>query len=153
MGCSNKTCRLCDRFVLSQAITFADGTLTINLPAGSYGNGECYCIVLAQAIPAETTIIADVVFTIGDGTVEYPFMNGGCAQITACAIRTRTKYPVKVVTSATGGSFRLLDRVACSPNYNLLAIDGTAPTTTAPVTPGVAALTARRGGNTNGTSA
>ena len=149
MSNCKRTCRLCSRLIISNSVAFTGGNLIINLPAGSYLNKEDYCIVVAQSIPAETTIIAPVVFTIGDSDVQYPFMNGGCAQITACAIRTRTKYPVKVVTSATGGSFRLLDRVACSPNYNLLAIDGTAPTTTAPVTPGVAALTARRGGSTN----
>ena len=48
--------RLCRRLVLSQAVTFADGTLTINLPAGSYANGCRYCIVVAQAIPAETIL-------------------------------------------------------------------------------------------------
>ena len=56
--------------VLSQAVTFADGTLTINLPAGSYANGEKYCIVIAQAIPEATTITAPVVITIGTGTEE-----------------------------------------------------------------------------------
>lgn len=34
--------RLCPRFIISQAVTFADGTLTVNLPAGSYTNGERY---------------------------------------------------------------------------------------------------------------
>ena len=35
MDCNN-VCRLCDRLILSQAVTFAGGTLTINSPAGSY---------------------------------------------------------------------------------------------------------------------
>ena len=35
MDCNN-VCRLCDRLILSQAVTFAGGTLTINIPAGSY---------------------------------------------------------------------------------------------------------------------
>ena len=125
----NPICKLCDNLIISQAVTFADGTLTINLPAGSYNRGQLYCIVVAQAIPAETTITAPVVITIGDGTEEYPLNNACCAQLTACAIRTRTKYPTRVVTSATGGSFRLLGRPACSPNYALPAIDGTAPAT------------------------
>ena len=125
----NPVCKICDNLIISQAVTFADGTLTINLPAGSYNRGQLYCIVVAQAIPAGTTITAPVVITIGDGTVEYPLTNSCCAQLTACAIRTRTKYPARVVTSATGGSFRLLGRPACSPNYALPAIDGTAPAT------------------------
>lgn len=119
--------RLCDRLILSQAVTFADGTLTINLPAGSYGDGCRYCIVVAQAIPAATTITAPVVITIGDGTEEYPLVNRCCAQVTACGIRTRTKYTTVVSTSATGGTFKMLGQPCCAPNNNLTAIDGTAP--------------------------
>ena len=127
MGYCGQTCRLCDRLILSQAVTFADGTLTINLPAGSYGDGCRYCIVVAQATPAGTTIDAPVVITIGAGTAEYPLTNRCCAQLTACSIRTRTKYPVVVSTSATGGTFKVLGKVACAPNNTLTAIDGTAP--------------------------
>lgn len=126
MSCSN-VCRLCDRLIISQAVTFAAGTLTINLPAGSYNNGEKYCIVVAQTIPAATTITAPVVITIGTGTEEYPLTNRCCAQVTACAIRTRTKYSTVVATDATGGTFKLLGRPCCSPNNALAAIDGTAP--------------------------
>lgn len=126
MACKN-TCRLCDRLVISQAVTFADDTLTINIPAGSYGDGCKYCIVVAQAIPAATTITAPVVITIGDGTVEYPLAGCDCAQLTACAIRTRTRYAVRVATTATGGTFKLLGRACCAPNNALAAIDGTDP--------------------------
>ena len=122
-----QTQRLCDRLILSQAVTFADGTLTVNLPAGSYGNGCGYCIVVAQAIPADTTITAPVVVTVGDGTVEYPLVNRCCAQLTACALRTRTKYPVVVATDAAGGTFKVTGRVACAPSNALAALDGTAP--------------------------
>lgn len=116
--------KLCDRFILSQAVTFADGTLTINLPAGSYANGCKYCIVVAQAIPAETTILAPVVITIGEGTTEYPLTNRCCAQVTACGIRTRTRYAVVVSTSATGGTFKMLGNPCCSPDNRLAALDG-----------------------------
>ena len=126
MSCKN-VCRLCDRLIISQAVTFADGTLTINIPAGSYGNGCKYCIVVAQAIPADTTITAPGVITIGDGTEEYPLLGNCCQQLVACAIRTRTRYATRVVTDATGGSFRLIGKACCSPNYALAAIDGTAP--------------------------
>ena len=122
-----RTQRLCDRLIFSQAVTFADGTLTVNLPAGSYGNGCNYCIVIAQAIPAATTIVAPVVITIGDGTEEYPLVNRCCAQILACGIRTRTRYTTVVSTSAVGGSFKLLGNACCSPDNSLPAIDGTAP--------------------------
>jgi hypothetical protein len=126
MSCSN-VCKLCDRLVISQAVTFNGTSLVINLPAGSYANGCKYCIVVAQTIPATTTITAPVVITIGTGTEEYPLVNRCCAQVTACAIRTRTKYSTVVSTDATGGTFKLLGRPCCSPNNALTAIDGTAP--------------------------
>lgn len=126
MSCSS-VCKLCDRLVLSQAVTFTGGNLVINLPAGSYNNGCKYCIVVAQAIPAATTITAPVVITIGDGTELYPLTNRCCAQVVACGIRTRTRYSTCVSTSAVGGSFRLLGRACCSPDNSLDAIDGTAP--------------------------
>lgn len=126
MSCK-PVCTLCENLVISQAVTFADGTLTINLPAGSYTNGCKYCIVIAQTIPAATTITAPVVVTIGDGTEEYPLTNKCCAQVTACALRTRTRYSVVVSTSATGGTFKMLGRGCCAPNNVLAAIDGTAP--------------------------
>lgn len=121
--CNN--CKICNRLIISQAVTFADGTLTINIPAGSYGNGCRYCIVVAQSIPVETTINAPVVVTIGDGTIEYPLTNRCCAQVTACAIRTRTRYPVSVSTTAAGGTFKVLGGLSCAPNNALAAIDGT----------------------------
>lgn len=123
----NAVCKICDRLVISQAVTFAAGVLTINLPAGTYNNGCKYCIVVAQAIPAATTITAPVEITIGTGTETYPLLGNCCQQLTACSIRTRTRYATKVVTDAAGGSFRLLGRACCSPNYALTGIDGTAP--------------------------
>lgn len=124
----NCTGRLCPRFIISQAVTFADGTLTINLPAGSYANGERYCIVVAQTIPAATTITAPVVITIGDGTEEYPLTNRNCAQVLASGLRTRYRYATVVSTDATGGTFKLLGSPCCTPDNRLAAIDGTAPT-------------------------
>ena len=124
MACK-PVCKLCDRLVISQAVTFADGVLTINLPAGTYNNGCKYCIVVAQTIPAATTITAPVEITIGTGTETYPLLGNCCQQLTACSIRTRTRYTTRVVTDAAGGSFRLLGRAACSPSYALTAIDGT----------------------------
>ena len=121
------TCRLCNRLIISQAVTFAAGTLTVNIPAGSYNNGERYCIVVAQSIPDATTITAPVVITIGDGTEEYPLTNRCCAQVVAASLRTRTRYATVVSTSATGGSFRMLGRGSCAPDNALTAIDGTAP--------------------------
>ena len=120
-------CQLCDRLIISTAVTFAAGTLTINIPAGSYQDGCKYCIVVAQAIPAATTITAPAVITIGTGTEEYPLNNQCCAQLTAAALRTRTRYAVRVSTTPTGGSFNLIGKACCAPDNSLTAIDGTAP--------------------------
>ena len=119
--------RLCDNFILSQAITFAAGTLTVNIPAGSYGNGCKYCLVLAQSIPAGTTIGAPVAITIGDGTETYPLINRCGVPVTAEMVRTRRRYATTVVTTTTGGSFRLCGNIGCPINSNLAAIDGTVP--------------------------
>lgn len=127
MSCTN-VCRLCDRLVISQAVIFDDGNLAINLPAGSYGNCEKYCIVITQTIPAAATINAPVFITIGDGAESYPLTTRNCAQVTACGLRTRTRYAVRVATDAAGGgAFRMLGNPCCSPSNAPDAIDGTAP--------------------------
>lgn len=126
---SNYICHLCPRFILTEAVTFVAGTLTINLPAGNYSNRQKYCIVIAQPIPAATTITAPVVVTIGDGTETYPLTNRCGVQVTANMIRTRTKYATCVSTTSTGGSFRLLGmpKGCCPVTSDLAVIDGTAP--------------------------
>lgn len=121
--CKN-TCRLCERLVISQAVTFAGGQITVNLPAGSYSDGTRYCVVIAQTIPQTATIAAPVVFTIGAGTDTYPLLTSCCEPVTVCGLRTRTRYAVKVATSATGGSFKMLGKPSCSPSYNLPSIGG-----------------------------
>lgn len=123
MACKS-ICKMCSRLILSQAVSFANGTLTVNLPAGSYENKEKYCIVIAQSIPDTTTINAPVMITIGDGETAYPLTKRNCAQVTACGIRTRTKYATCVVTSATGGTFRMLGSPCCAPDNTLAAING-----------------------------
>lgn len=127
MACNN-VCKLCDNLIISTAVAFTAGTgLVITIPEGSYSDGCKYCIVVAQSIPDATTITAPVFIQIGTGTELYPLNKCDCTQATACSIRTRTKYSTRVETSATTGVFKLLGKVACSPNNNLVAIDGTAP--------------------------
>ncbi len=117
-------CKLCNHLAISASVAFTGGNLVIDLPANTYRNGEKVCIVVAQAIPAATTINAPVFITIGSGTVQYPLTNKCCAQITACGIRTRTRYSTVVATSSDGGSFRLLGHACCAPNNNLASING-----------------------------
>ena len=112
MACCNISC-LCKCIVLSQSVEFADDNLTINLPAGSYENGGHYCVVVAQEIPAETTIAANVVITIGEDTTTYPLVNSNCTNVQACQISTRTKYPTTVVTNIGEGVFKLSRNISC----------------------------------------
>ena len=127
MACRD-TCRLCDNLVISQSVVFTAGTgLIINIPAGSYSDCEKVCIIVAQSIPATTTITSPVYISIGEGTELYPLTRCDCSQVTACGIRTRTKYSTRVATSPTGGTFKLIGKASCTPNNNLTAIDGTAP--------------------------
>ena len=133
MACKS-VCQVCKKMVISQAINFTDNTLIVDLPAGSYQDGCKYCIIFAQTIPQTATIGSNVVFTIGSGTVQYPLVNRCCRPVTACGIRTRTKYSVVVETTASGATSKMLGNPACSPSNNLTAINGTAPTTDTPVT-------------------
>lgn len=136
MPCKN-ICNLCPNLVISQSVNFTDGNLVIVVPSGTYENGHKICIVIAQSIPEATTITAPVMIQIGTGTTLYPLENRCCAQVTACGIRTRTKYATRVATSATGGVFKMLGNPACSPSNNLTAINGTAPAADTPVTQAV----------------
>ena len=129
-NCKN-VCKICKNLVISQSVVFTSGTgLIITIPEGAYNNGQKYCIVIAQSIPAEATISAPVFIQIGTGTVLYPLNKCDCTQATACSMRTRTKYSTRVETTPTGGIFKLLGNVCCAPNNNLLSIDGTAPVVT-----------------------
>lgn len=137
MSCNKNCNRLCPNLIISTAVTLVTvggtDTLLINIPAGTYRNGCKYCIVIAQSIPTTVTIGTPVAISIGgDTTTVYPVTNRCCAQVTACAIRTRTRYPVCVSTSATGGTFKVLNGLSCAPNNALASLP--APTTATPAT-------------------
>ena len=139
MSCNRNCNRLCPNLIISTsvAVVTVNGvdTLLINIPAGTYRNGCKYCIVVAQAIPATATINMPVAISIGGVTTTvYPLTNACCAQVTACAIRTRTRYPVCVSTSATGGTFKVLSGLYCAPNNALASLPVTTTTTAAVTT-------------------
>lgn len=145
MSCNRQCNTLCPNLIISTsvAVVTVNGTdtLLINIPTGSYRNGCKYCIVVAQAIPATATINMPVAVSIGgDTTTVYPMTNKCCAQITACSIRTRTRYPVCVSTNATGGTFKVLSGLCCAPNNALASLP---VTTTATTTPATLAVTTR----------
>lgn len=126
MGCK-PVCRLCDKIRISTAVNVVAGNVVVNIPAGGYNNGEKYCIIVAQNIPATAPIGANVLISIGGGTIQYPLMDHNCRPVNVCAIRTRTRYSVCVETTATGGVFRMMGRGCCAPTNNLASINGTAP--------------------------
>lgn len=126
MACK-PACKLCNNLIISQSVTVVtvDGTdtLVIDLPAGTYTDSHKYCIVIAQTIPSTATINMPVAFSIGGVTTTvYPFTRCDCSQVTACGIRTRTRYSTIVSTSATGGVFKSLGGLYCCPNNNLVSL-------------------------------
>lgn len=124
----NNTCRLCKNLILSAAVTFAGGVLTINIPEGSYMGGKRYCMAITQPIPDTATIGATVVVTIGDGAETYPLTTCSGAPVTAAALRSYGVYLVQVVTTADGGNFRVLKGLSCAPAVDVLdALTGDAP--------------------------
>ena len=135
-NCKN-ICRLCDRLVISTAVNFdaATNELLINLPARAYNNCQKYCFIVAQGIPAATTINALVFITIGTGTTRYPLTDPCCQQVTACQIRTRTKYSTIVKTNTVSGVFRLLERPICCATSNLVSLPAPTIAAAEPVTP------------------
>ena len=86
-----KNCQLCPKFITSNSIVYnaTVNQLIVDLPASTYFNCEKKCIALTQTIPTDTTINAQVVFTInGDATVGYPFLNKDFTPVLASQVRT-----------------------------------------------------------------
>ena len=118
--------RLDPRSITPVAVTFAGDTLTINLPQRTYNSGCPYFLRLDDEIPAETTIGALVVFTVGTGTVEYPFVDCAGGQVTAEKLRTGYSYPIAVVDSGANGVFKSLAPFRYSCYKAAFSVDGTA---------------------------
>ena len=123
-----KNCKLCNKFILSQSITFSGGDLVVNLPQNVYGNCQKYCIVLTQSIPTTTTINAPVVFTIGTGTTQYPFVNYDCTPVLASQVRTRRVYSTRVNTAINSGVFKYIGK--CPLPCRATVAAGSIPTST-----------------------
>lgn len=117
--------RIDPRMIDVAAVTFADGTLTINLPQRAYNSGCPYCLRLGEAIPDTTTIGAEVVITIGTGTVEYPLVDFKGVPVTAERLRSGYSYPVAIVGNGASAAFKVLAPL-CYPPFNAaISIDGT----------------------------
>lgn len=118
------SCNICKRLVISTAVAWTGSALTVTLPAGSYADGVCYCVVIAQSIPTAATVDAPVMLLIGEGTEQYPLKTCGGRPVTAARFHARTKYPVRVETTPTSAVFRLRGRISACGNNNLPAVSG-----------------------------
>ena len=114
MSCNNNCNRLCRNLIISTSITVVavDGvdTLVIDIPASTYRNFECFCIVTAQSIPDTATINMPVAISIGgDTTTVYPLVcSKTCLQAVACQVNSRRKYKVIVSTNTDSGVFKAI---------------------------------------------
>lgn len=124
-----KVMRIDPRSVTEESITFAGGTLTINVPQRTFIAGCPYFLRIVDEIPAATTIGAVVVITIGDGTVEYPLIGCNGVALTAENLRSGYSYPMTVVSNNTTGAFKLLAPIRHSKCGSAFSIDGTDPAT------------------------
>lgn len=124
--CHN-SCNECPRKIFSTGVSVitvdTEATLVIDIPAQTFNNCQKGCLVIIQTIPTETTINAPVAISIGgDTTTLYPVTNCRGAQISAAQLRTRKRYPFKVITTPTSGVFSIQRNLSCAPDNNLLTI-------------------------------
>jgi len=113
--------------VFSDSVTVVtvDGvdTLVVDIPQQSFRNCQRGCLVIIQNIPLAATIAMPVAISIGGVTTTvYPVVSCDCSQVTACALRTRRRYPFVVSTTPTSGVFKILRNISCAPDNNLATI-------------------------------
>lgn len=118
------SCKICNNLIISTALTWTGSALEVTLPSGAYADGACYCIAIAQSIPAAATVDAPVVLLIGDSITQYPLQTCAGRPVTASRLHSRTKYPVRVETTPTSAVFRLRGRSCGCGNNNLPAVSG-----------------------------
>ena len=126
-NCINNQCSLCKNLVISNSVTVVTigttDTLVIDIPSAVYADCQKICLVIAQTIPATATIYMPVAISInGVTTTVYPVVKCDCTPVTACALRTRKKYPLRVNTSATSAVFKSLGGLSCTPSNVLPTI-------------------------------
>jgi hypothetical protein len=123
------SCKLCNKVIISNSVTFTSGTLVINVPAGCYLDDSEHCLIVNQTVPSTATINAPVVLTIGSGTIQYPILNRDCTPCTASQISPRMKYKLRTDTSTTSAVFKLCNEICCI-DRDLVSVNGTAPVAT-----------------------
>ena len=133
MSCNS--CNECPRKVFSDGVSIVTvngiDTLVIDIPYQSFRKNEKGCLVIIQNIPATATINMPVAVSIGGVTTTvYPVVTCSCAQVTACMLRTRRRYPFRVATNSTGGVFTILKSLSCAPDNSLATIPVSATAST-----------------------
>ena len=123
----NISCNECCNKVFSDSVTLVTvndiDTLVVDVPQQTFNNCQRGCLVIVQSIPTTATIATPVAISIGGSTTTvYPVVDCTGAQVTAPQVRTRRRYPFKVVTTATGGVFKILKNLSCAPNAALATI-------------------------------
>lgn len=123
----NNSCNECSRKVYSVSATVVAvggvDTLVIDIPQQSFRNWERGCLVITQNLPATATIVMPVAISIGgDTTTVYNVLSCDCSQVTACMLRPRRRYPFRVSTNATTGTFKILRNLSCAPNNDIATI-------------------------------
>ena len=129
----NNSCNECPRKVYSSGVSVVTvngvDTLVIDIPQQFFRNCDRGCLVITQTLPAAATITMPVAISIGGVTTTvYDVLDNCCAQVTACRLRTRKRYPFIVSTNATTGVFKITKNLSCAPNNNLAAIPVVADT-------------------------
>lgn len=130
----NNSCNECPRKIFSSGVSIltvnGTDTLVIDVPQQFFRDCQRGCLVIIQNIPLTATIATPVAISVGGVTTTiYPLVSCDCSQVTACALRTRKRYPFVVSTNVNGGVFKILRNLSCSPNNNLATIPATAPVT------------------------
>lgn len=124
--CCN-SCNECPSKIFSSGVTVETidtvDTLVIDVPLQSFRNCQKGCLVITQNIPVTATIAMPVAISIGGViTTVYPVVSCDCSQVTACALRTRKRYPFEVATNPNGAVFKIKKNLSCAPNNNLATI-------------------------------
>lgn len=126
----NNSCNECPRKIYSVSVTVVTvgtvPTLVVDVPEQSFTNRQRGCIVITQNIPEAATINMPVAISIGGNTTTvYPVVSCNCASVTACQLRTRTRYPFIVQVNGAAGTFKVLRNLSCALCNN----DGVIPAT------------------------
>ena len=123
----NNSCSECRRKVYSDDVSVVTintvPTLVIDVPQQSFTNCQRGCLVITQNLPDDATIYMPVAISIGGVTTTvYAVVACDCSPVTACALRTRTRYPFKVSINGANATFKILRNLSCAPQNNIATI-------------------------------